>query len=85
MQPTLPVEGVADSVVEVIPALAGEACHLSQQPEGQSSLEVQPVETGHVRLEADGTSASFHGVGAKGAEFFASGCFQALWHNCHSG
>ena len=85
MQPALPVEGVADSVVEVIPALAGEACHLAQQPEGQSSLQMQPVETGHVCLEADGTSASFHGMGAKGAEFFASGCFQALWHNCHSG
>ena len=81
----LPVECLADAVIEVVPALAGEARHLAQQPEGQSSLEVQPVETGHVRLEADGTPASLPGVGAKGAEFFASGCFQALWHNCHGG
>ena len=85
MQPTLPVEGVADSVVEVISALAGEVRHLTQQPEGQSSLEVQPVEAGHVCLEADGTPAGLHGMGAKGAEFVASGCFQALWHNGHGG
>ena len=85
MQPTLPVEGVADSVVEIVPPLAREARHLAQQPEGQSSLEVQPVDAGHVCLEADGTPAGPHGMGSKGAEFVASGCFQALWHNCHSG
>ena len=85
MQPAFPVERLADAVVEVVPALAGEARHLAQQPEGQSRLKVQPVEAGHVCLEADGTPAGLHGMGSKGAEFFASGCFQALWHNCHGG
>ena len=85
MQPTFPVECQADAVVKVVPALAGEERHLAQQPKGQSSLEVQPVEAGHVCLEADGTLAGLHGMGAKGAEFVASGCFQALWHNCHGG
>ena len=81
----LPVERLSDAVVEVVSALAGEACHLSQQPEGQTSLQVQSVQAGHVGLEADGTPAGLHGMGAKGAEFVASGCFQALWHNCHDG
>ena len=85
MQPALPVERLADAVIEVVPALAGEVRNLTQQPEGQSSLEVQPVEAGHVCLEADGTPAGFHGMGPKGAEFVASGCFQALWHNGHGG
>ena len=85
MQPAFPVERLVDAVVKVLPALAGEARYLAQQPEGQSSLEVQPVEAGHVCLEADGTPAGPHGMGSKGAEFVASGCFQALWHNGHGG
>ena len=75
----------ADAVIEVVPALAGEARHLAQQPEGQSSLQVQSVEAGHVCLEADGTPARLHAMGTKAAEFFTAGCFQALGHNGNSG
>ena len=85
MQPAFPVEGLADAVVEVFPALAGETCHLPQQPEGQSRLQVQPVQAGHVCFEADGSPAGPHAMGTEGAEFFGAGSFQALWHNCNSG
>jgi hypothetical protein len=65
--------------------LAGEARHLPQKTEGQSSLKVQPVQAGHVRFEADGTPARLHVMGPKAAEFFAASCLQALGHNGNSG
>ena len=85
MQPAFPVEGPANAVIEVVPSLAGETGHLTQQPEGQPSLQVQPVQAGHVGYEADSTPAGFHGVGPKGAEFFGAGSFQSLGKNCNRG
>ena len=70
--------------LEVVPALAGEAGHLTQQPERQPRLQVHPVKAGHVGVEADGTSAGLHGMGPELGQFFAADSLQALGKNCNS-
>ena len=63
MQPALPIQGVADAVIEIIPALTGKIRHLPQQTEGQSRLQMQSIEAGHIGLKGGGSAQGLNPMG----------------------
>ena len=81
MKPSFPVKGLLNSVVEGIPTVTAEACHLPQQPEGQPALQVKPVQTGHVGLKRCGTAQWCDVFGAESLQFLAADFFETLGQN----
>ena len=43
----LPVEGVADAVIEIVPPLARKAGHFPQDPKWQMGLQVEAIQASH--------------------------------------
>jgi len=78
VQPSLPVESVANAVIEIFPTLARETGHLPQDPKWQTGLEVEAIETSHVGLKFGGTTQWLHVMGAELGEFVAASGFQPL-------
>jgi hypothetical protein len=74
----LPVEGVADAVIEIVPPLARKAGHFPKQPKGQSSLEVEAIQASHRGLKFGGTTQWSHVVGSELGEFVAASGLQPL-------
>ena len=49
-------DAVLHAVIERVAAITGEAAQLSKQPEGQATLQVQPIEAGHISFEGRGSA-----------------------------
>jgi hypothetical protein len=78
VQPALPVESVANAVIEIVSPLARETGHLPQDPKWQTGLEVEAIEASHVGLKFGGTTQGLHVMGAELGEFVAASGFQPL-------
>ena len=63
---------------EIIPALTRKVRHLPQQTEGQSSLQMQPIEAGHIGLKRSCSAQGLDSMGPQRNQFVAAQRFQPL-------